>query len=119
MGSQCRQSTGPSRYSQQGLEESSTKCRFPLVVLINAIFRSQYFPAAWNNARVFSILKPRKDPELPSCYRPSILLDTPGKLFEKILLSRILCEVGGRGLLRNEQMGSDQNTAHRYSSPSS
>ena len=28
-----------------------------------------------------------------------------GKLFEKILLSRILYEVSGRGLLRNEQFG--------------
>jgi hypothetical protein len=76
-----------------------------LVVLFNAILCKQYFPAAWKRARVFSILKPGKDPALPSSYRPVSLLDTIGKLFEKILLSRILHEVSGRGLLRDEQFG--------------
>jgi hypothetical protein len=51
------------------------------------------------------ILKPRKDPALPSSYRPIILLDTIGKLFEKIILSRILHEVNVRGLMRDEQFG--------------
>jgi hypothetical protein len=54
---------------------------------------------------VISILKPGKDPSLPSSYRPTSLLDTIGILFEKILLSRILSEVSGRGLLRDEQFG--------------
>jgi hypothetical protein len=76
-----------------------------LVVLFNAILRTHYFPAAWKHARVFSILKPGKDPALPSSYRSISLLDTIGKLLEKILLSRILCEVRERGLLRDEQFG--------------
>ncbi|WP_431309756.1 reverse transcriptase domain-containing protein, partial [Klebsiella pneumoniae] len=59
----------------------------------------------WKHARIVSILKPGKDPALPSSYRPMSLLDTIGKLFEKILLSRILSEVSGRGLLRDEQCG--------------
>jgi hypothetical protein len=54
---------------------------------------------------VFSILKPGKDPVLPLSYRPISLLDTIGKLFEKILLSMILYEVSGCGLLRYEQFG--------------
>jgi hypothetical protein len=57
----------------------------------------------WKHARVISILKPGKDPALPSSYRPISLLDTIGKIVEKILLSRILHEVGERGLLRDEQ----------------
>jgi hypothetical protein len=64
-----------------------------LIVLFNTICRTQYSPAAWKYARVFSILKSRKDPALPSSYRPISLLDTTVKLFEKILLSRILYEV--------------------------
>jgi hypothetical protein len=39
------------------------------------------------------------------CPRPISLLDTIGKLFGNILLTRILCEVSGRWLLRNEQFG--------------
>jgi hypothetical protein len=76
-----------------------------LVALFNAILRTQYFPPVWKHARVISILKPGKDPTLPSSYRPISLLDTIGKVFENILLRRILSKVSGRGLLRDEQFG--------------
>ena len=55
---------------------------------------------------MFSILKPRKDPALSSSYRPISLLDTIGKLFEKILLARILHLVNERGPMRDGQFGS-------------
>jgi len=90
---------------------------FLLVVLFNAILRTQYFPVACKHARVFSNLKPGKDPALPSSYRPRSLLDTIGKLFEKIMLSRILHEVSGRGLLRDQQFGFRPKHSRRYSSP--
>jgi len=54
---------------------------------------------------VTSILKPGKDPALPSSYRPISLLDSIGKLFEKIILAKILHEVSERGLMRDEQFG--------------
>jgi hypothetical protein len=54
---------------------------------------------------VLPILKPGKDPTQPSSYRPISLLDTVGKLFVKILLTRFLREVNERGLLRDEQFG--------------
>jgi len=54
---------------------------------------------------LISILKLGKHPALPSKYRPISLLDTIGKLFEKILLARILHEVSVRGLMRDEQFG--------------
>jgi hypothetical protein len=55
--------------------------------------------------RVVSILKLGKNSTLPSSYRPIRLLDTVGKRLEKILLTRILREVNGRGLLRDQQLG--------------
>jgi hypothetical protein len=70
-----------------------------LVLIFNAILVTHHFPTAWKHARVISILKPGKNPALPSSYRPISLLDTIGKLFEKILLSRILYEVNVRGLV--------------------
>jgi hypothetical protein len=76
-----------------------------LFLIFNTILVTHHFPTAWKHARVFSILKPGKDPALPSSYRPISLLDTIGKLFEKILLARILYEVNVRGLMRNEQFG--------------
>ena len=54
---------------------------------------------------MISILKPGKDPALPSSYRPISLLGTIGKLFEKILLARILHEVSERGLTQDKQFG--------------
>jgi hypothetical protein len=47
----------------------------------------------------------RKDPTPPSSYRPISLFDTVGKVFEKILFTRILREVNEPGLLRDEQFG--------------
>jgi hypothetical protein len=73
--------------------------------LFNAVLRRQYFPPAWKHARVISILKPGENPTLPSSYRPISVLDTVGKLFEKILLTRVLREVNENGLLRDELLG--------------
>ena len=86
-----------------------------LVTIFNAILIIQYFPSEWKHPLVISILKPGKDPPLPSSYRPMSLLDTIGKLFEKILLTIILKEVSEHGLC----LGSDPNTALRYNSPAS
>jgi hypothetical protein len=72
-----------------------------LTRVFNAVLRRQYFPPVWKHARVLPILKPGKDPTQHSSYRPIRLLDTVGKLFEKILLTRVLQEVNERGLLRD------------------
>ena len=60
-------------------------------------------PQVWKHARVISILKPGKDTALSHSYRHISLLDTIGKLFEEILLSRILQVVSERGMMRDEQ----------------
>jgi len=59
----------------------------------------------WKHTQVISILKPGKDPALPTSHWPSSLLDKIGKLFEKILLARVLYEVSERGLTQDEQYG--------------
>jgi hypothetical protein len=63
----------------------------------------QYFPPAWKHARVTSTLKPEKDSGL-NLFRTISLLDTNGKLFDKILLTRILSKLSRRGFLRIEQL---------------
>jgi hypothetical protein len=49
--------------------------------------------------------KAGKGPHAALFYRLISLLNTIGKLFEKILLRRVLKEVNERGLLRDEQFG--------------
>jgi hypothetical protein len=57
-----------------------------LTEVFYAVLHRQCFSPAWKHARMVSILKPGKDPMLLSSYRPISLLDTVGKLFEKIPL---------------------------------
>jgi hypothetical protein len=94
---------GPNSIPNRALKYLPERAVSLLVTLFNAILLTHHFPTLWKHARVISILKPRKDPALPSPYRPISLLDTIGKLFEKIPLARILHEVNGRGLMRDEQ----------------
>jgi hypothetical protein len=76
-----------------------------LVQIFNAILLTHHFPTGWKHPRAISILKPGKDPALPSSYRPISLFDTIGKLFENILLDRILHVLKERALMRDEQFG--------------
>jgi len=64
--------------------------------IFNAFLRTHHIPQLWKHARVISIFKPGKEPDLPSSYRPISFLDTIVKLFEKILLASILHVVSER-----------------------
>jgi hypothetical protein len=87
---------GPNGILNRTLKHLPQRAVSLLAAIFNAVLLAQYFPSVWKHDRIHSILKPGKDPSLPSSYRPICLLDTIGKLFEKILLSRILSEVSGR-----------------------
>ena len=93
---------GPNDIPNRAFKHLPQRAVSLLVLIFNAILLTHHFPTAWNHARMISILKPRKDPALPSSYWLISLLDTIGKLFEKILLARILHEVSVRGLMRDE-----------------
>ncbi|KDR24442.1 hypothetical protein L798_06509, partial [Zootermopsis nevadensis] len=80
---------GPNGISNRVLRHLPRRAITFLTKVFNAVLRRQHFPSAWKHARVVSILKPGKDPTLPSSYRPISLLDTVGKLCEKILLTRV------------------------------
>jgi hypothetical protein len=100
---QASKAPGPKGITNRALKHLPQGAVSLLVLIFNAILLAHHFPTAWKHARVISILKPGKDPALPSSYRPIRLLDTIGKIFEKILLARILHEVNVRGLMRDEQ----------------
>jgi hypothetical protein len=85
---------GPNGIQNRALKHLPMRAVSLLVQIFNAVLRTHHFPPVWKHARVISILKPGKDPAQRTFYRPISLLDTTGKLYEKILLSRILYEVG-------------------------
>jgi len=51
--------------------------------------RAGEFPVVWKRANLVLLPKPGKPPGLPSIYRPLCMLDTTGKLFEKIVYNRL------------------------------
>ncbi|GFW41675.1 probable RNA-directed DNA polymerase from transposon X-element [Trichonephila clavipes] len=60
-----------------------------ITLLINQLFKNNYFPNSWKTAVVIPILKPDKDSALPSNYRPISLLSCLSKVYEFVLLQRL------------------------------
>jgi len=104
-GLQISKALGPNGIPNRALKHLPKQAVSFLARIFNAVFRTHHFPQTWKHAPVISILKPGKDPALPSSYLPIKLLYTIGKLFEKILLARFLHVVNERGLLLEEQFG--------------
>ena len=96
---------GPNGIPDRALKHLPRRAVSLLAHIFNAVLRTHHFPQTWKHARVISTLKLGMDPALPSSYRPINLLDMIGKLFEKILLARILHVVNERRLMRGKQFG--------------
>ena len=67
--------------------------RIWLLGLFNNVLHRRRIPRQWCKARVVAILKPGKDPGDPKSYRPISLLCHLYKLFERMLLDRIVSGV--------------------------
>ena len=91
--------------SNRALRKLPRKAVTFLTKVFNGVLKWQHYPAVWKHAHVISLLKPGKCLALSSSYRLISLLDTVGKLFEKILLSRVMAENNSRGFLRDKQFG--------------
>ncbi|KAL4113930.1 hypothetical protein QTP88_017480 [Uroleucon formosanum] len=63
--------------------------RLWLLNLFNNIRITLKIPKIWRKAKVIALLKPGKEPDTPSSYRPVSLLCHTYKLFERILLNRL------------------------------
>ena len=72
---------GPNGIPNRALKRHPQRAVSRLVQIFNAILLTHHFPTVWQHARLISILKPGKDPALPSSYRPISLMYTIGKLF--------------------------------------
>ncbi|GBP63800.1 Probable RNA-directed DNA polymerase from transposon BS [Eumeta japonica] len=76
-----------------------------LVAIPNARLKNCYFPPDWKEAEVIGIHKLGKPRDLPASFRPVSLLSGLGKLFEKILKTRLSDHLLGKGLIIDEQFG--------------
>jgi Reverse transcriptase (RNA-dependent DNA polymerase) len=73
--------------------------------IFNACLQLGYFPLEWKIGKIIPIAKPGKDHSLPSSYRPITLLPGTGKVFEKIVLTRLLDHENEQPILKNQQFG--------------
>jgi hypothetical protein len=60
-----------------------------LTYIFNAIIKQKYWPSQLKTAETIMILKPGKNPNNVSSYRPISLLCIISKLLEKLLIIRI------------------------------
>jgi len=66
----------------------------------NVCLRSLHFPSCWKRSKLVLLHKgPGKPLDVPSSYRPICLLDTPGKLLERLLVQRLESHFDARGAL--------------------
>lgn len=91
------------------LQELSPKCLKLLTIIFNAVIRLRYFPSQWKISQIIMILKPGKEPEKASSYRPISLLPVLSKLFEKLLYSRMILIIEQSEIIPNHQFGFRNN----------
>jgi hypothetical protein len=83
--------------------------KFPIIgikylsQLFNAVLLKGYFLAQWKVAQIFLILKPGKPPNELIFYRPISFSAIVSKVFEKLLLKRLLPMVENNRLIPNHQ----------------
>lgn len=76
-----------------------------LTTLFNTILQKNYFPSSWKTSQIIMIHKPGKDKAVPSSYRPISLLPCLSKLFEKLLLAKIMPHLNDNCLIPGHQFG--------------
>jgi len=87
------------------IKKLSAKVLSLLTAIFNRCLELHYFPSTWKVAKVVPIRKPGKDPTSPSSYRPISLLSSLSKLFEKLILNRLLDFVEEHNVYLPEQFG--------------
>jgi len=85
--------------------------------LFNMIFRECTFPTSWRTAIIIPILKPDKDPHIPSSYRPISLTSCLCKLVEKMINARLIWFLEKQNLIAQQQSGFRRNRSTTVNRP--
>lgn len=91
--------------SGQILKELPEIAFLKLQYIINACLGLRYVPRQWKIAEVIVIPKPGKPPTEVTSYRPISLLPIMSKVFEKLLLKRMMPIIQERKLIPSHQFG--------------
>ena len=98
-----RRAPGPDRLPAELLKAICASHPRILLDTYNSCLKAGIFPARWKAARLVLISKGKGPAESTSAYRPLCMLDTAGKLLEKLLKPRLKAAIIAAGDLAPQQ----------------
>lgn len=102
---QNKKAPGPDGIPAEVIKEIVENRPQLLLKMYNSCLKEGIFPNIWKEQKLVLISKGKGDPESPSSYRPLCMLDTAGKLMERLLKPRIEEAILAGGGLSKRQYG--------------
>lgn len=93
----ARKAPGPDGVPGQVLTLALHYMAAELRGLYDRCLASGQFPKPWKEGRLVLLAKEGRPPDCPSAYRPLVLLDDAGKMFERVVASRVVRHIEGLG----------------------
>ena len=97
--------SGPDQIAYPLLKHLPEPAQFLLLSLFNRFWHSHTFPSCWKPTTINPIHKPGKPTSSPSFFRPISLTSCISKLFERLILSRLVFHLESNHLLSTCQAG--------------
>ncbi|GFU83082.1 RNA-directed DNA polymerase from mobile element jockey [Trichonephila clavipes] len=82
--------------------------------IFNRSLQFNYFPKEWKHAQITVLPKPQKDTKFAENYRPISLLSCLGKIYEKIILTRIIDHYDRNNIIPDFQHGFRKETSTQH-----
>lgn len=101
----ANKSPGPDGIPAEVIKEIAFRRPEILLRMYNACLKEGVFPKIWKRQQLVLISKGKGDPESPSAYRPLCMLDTAGKLYERLIKPRLNEAITAKGGLSARQHG--------------
>ena len=87
------------------IKHLTTPAKHALLKALNKLWEARVYPEQWSKEIKLPFLKPGKDPNLPSSYRPISLTSCICKLFERMVNHRLMWFLEKNNILCPEQSG--------------
>lgn len=101
----CKKSCGIDEIPNIVIKKLPAKAFETLCIIYNNCLNISYFPQSWKFAKILPIPKPNKTPSNIVNFRPISLLPCLGKLFERIILKRLIKEMNTHPVIPDCQFG--------------
>ena len=96
---------GPDDIMISMIKNLATPAKSTLLTALNKLWEAGVYPEQWRREIKLPFLKPGKDPNLPSSYRPITLTSCICKLFERMVNHRLMWFLEKNNILCPEQSG--------------